>query len=205
LANDISSTGHVTVYGIYFEMGKADLKPESEATLKEIAKLLQQDANLKLYVVGHTDNQGALTLNMDLSKRRADSVVAASRRPNIHCSCPFRGQRSPIPPEFVTEYLHPRALSNFVPFGEHTRLSKPITSEYIGFPVAVVQCSAVVAVDLYLFGSGRISPLRNEPTRHPVGGATKIHAVRERSPTALNFSRRRSAPDHNCPRKGATG
>jgi len=75
-ANDISSTGHVAVYGIYFDTGKADLKPESDATLKEIAKLLQQDANLKLYVVGHTDNQGTLTLNMDLSKRRADSVVA---------------------------------------------------------------------------------------------------------------------------------
>lgn len=77
LANDLSATGHVAVYGIYFDTGKADLKPESDATLKEIAKLLQQDANLKLYVVGHTDNQGALPMNMDLSKRRADSVVAA--------------------------------------------------------------------------------------------------------------------------------
>ena len=35
------------------------------------------DANLKLYVVGHTDNQGTLAMNMDLSKRRADSVVAS--------------------------------------------------------------------------------------------------------------------------------
>jgi outer membrane protein OmpA-like peptidoglycan-associated protein len=28
-----------------------------------------------LYVVGHTDNQSALDMNMDLSRRRADSVV----------------------------------------------------------------------------------------------------------------------------------
>lgn len=77
LATDISSTGHVAVYGIYFDTGKADLKPESDATLKEIAKLLQGDAGLKLYVVGHTDNQGSLPTNMDLSKRRADSVAAA--------------------------------------------------------------------------------------------------------------------------------
>jgi len=77
LANDISSTGHVAVYGIYFDTGKADLKPESDAALKEIGTLLQQNANLKLYVVGHTDNQGTLPMNMDLSKRRADSVVAA--------------------------------------------------------------------------------------------------------------------------------
>jgi len=77
LASDITRTGHASVYGIYFDTGKADVKPESDATLKEIAKLLQQDAKLKLYVVGHTDNVGMLASNMDLSKRRGDAVVAA--------------------------------------------------------------------------------------------------------------------------------
>jgi outer membrane protein OmpA-like peptidoglycan-associated protein len=77
LANDIKRTGHASVYGVYFDMGKADVKPESDATLKEIAKLLQGDPMLKLYVVGHTDNQGALDLNMELSRRRADAVLAA--------------------------------------------------------------------------------------------------------------------------------
>jgi len=75
LGNDITRTGHSAVYGIYFDTGKADVKPESDAALKEIAKLLQQDSKLKLYVVGHTDNVGALASNMDLSKRRGDSVV----------------------------------------------------------------------------------------------------------------------------------
>ena len=74
LANSISTTGHASIYGIYFDTGKADVKPESDATLKEIAKLLQQDAKLKLYVVGHTDNQGTLEANMDLSMRRANAV-----------------------------------------------------------------------------------------------------------------------------------
>jgi len=77
LAGDITRTGHASVYGIYFDTGKADVKPESDATLKEIAKLLQQNPQLKLYVVGHTDNQGTLELNMDLSKRRADAVLTA--------------------------------------------------------------------------------------------------------------------------------
>jgi len=75
LGGDIARTGHVAVYGIYFDTGKADVKPESDAALKEIAKLLQQDAKLKLYVVGHTDNVGALARNMDLSHRRANAVV----------------------------------------------------------------------------------------------------------------------------------
>jgi outer membrane protein OmpA-like peptidoglycan-associated protein len=77
LADDISRTGHASVYGIYFDTGKADIKPESNATLSEIAKLLAGDPQLKLYVVGHTDNQGTLDMNMDLSRRRAAAVLAA--------------------------------------------------------------------------------------------------------------------------------
>jgi OOP family OmpA-OmpF porin len=75
LANDISRTGHASVYGIYFDTGKAEVKPESDAALKEIAKLLGQDPKLKLHVVGHTDNVGTLASNMDLSRRRADAVA----------------------------------------------------------------------------------------------------------------------------------
>jgi flagellar motor protein MotB len=75
LSGDITRTGHAAIYGIYFDTGKADVKPESEATLKEIAKLLQQDASLKLHVVGHTDNVGTLASNLELSKRRAAAVI----------------------------------------------------------------------------------------------------------------------------------
>ena len=75
LAGDISRTGHSAVYGIYFDTGKADVKPESDAALKEIAKMLQENPALKLLVVGHTDNVGTLASNMDLSKRRAAAVV----------------------------------------------------------------------------------------------------------------------------------
>lgn len=75
LASDITRTGHSAVYGIYFDTGKADVKPESDAALNEIAKLLQQDPKLKLHVVGHTDNVGTLASNMDLSRRRADAVA----------------------------------------------------------------------------------------------------------------------------------
>jgi len=77
LASDITTQGHSSVYGIYFDTGKAEVKPESADTLKEIAKLLQNQPDLKLLVVGHTDNVGTLAANMDLSKRRADAVVKA--------------------------------------------------------------------------------------------------------------------------------
>ena len=77
LAGDITQSGHVAIYGIYFDTGRAEIKPESTATLAEIGKLLQQDPKLKLYVVGHTDSAGELAMNMDLSRRRADAVVKA--------------------------------------------------------------------------------------------------------------------------------
>lgn len=75
MMEDITKTGRVAIYGIYFDFGKADVKPESDQVLKEIAKLLQQNPKFKLHVVGHTDNVGELIYNMKLSQDRADAVV----------------------------------------------------------------------------------------------------------------------------------
>ena len=77
LAGDIQSTGHAAVYGIHFDTGSAVIKPESEAALGEITKLLQGNTTLKLHVVGHTDNVGAIDTNMKLSQARAEAVVQA--------------------------------------------------------------------------------------------------------------------------------
>lgn len=75
MVKSIKDTGKATIYGIYFDSGKAEIKPESEPALNEIVKLLQADPKLKLYVVGHTDNAGTYDFNMKLSKDRADAVV----------------------------------------------------------------------------------------------------------------------------------
>lgn len=77
LGSDLKSTGHATVEGIYFDTGKAELKPESSASLAEVAKLLAADPGLKVYVVGHTDNVGGLESNMKLSQDRAAAVMRA--------------------------------------------------------------------------------------------------------------------------------
>ena len=75
LSGGLASNGHMVVNGILFDTGKAEVKAESAPALQEVVKLLQQDAKLKLYVVGHTDNVGALAGNMDLSRLRAAAVV----------------------------------------------------------------------------------------------------------------------------------
>lgn len=74
---NIISDGHMAVYGIYFDTGKAEVKPASAETLKEIASLLQKNAALQVYIVGHTDNVGKLKDNLELSNRRAAAVVKA--------------------------------------------------------------------------------------------------------------------------------
>jgi outer membrane protein OmpA-like peptidoglycan-associated protein len=76
-SNDLRATGHVAVYGIYFDTAKSEVKPESQPALEEVAKLLASDPTLKLWVVGHTDAVGAIDANMKLSQARADAVVAA--------------------------------------------------------------------------------------------------------------------------------
>jgi flagellar motor protein MotB len=75
LKTNILKDGHMAVYGIYFDTGKSDIKPESAETIKEIATLLQKNPSLQIYIVGHTDNVGNLKDNMELSNKRAAAVV----------------------------------------------------------------------------------------------------------------------------------
>lgn len=77
LAKDIRATGHAAVYDILFDTGKAEIRPDSAQALGEIAKLLESDARLELYVVGHTDNVGSVESNLRLSDQRAEAVLKA--------------------------------------------------------------------------------------------------------------------------------
>lgn len=80
LGKGMEADGKVALYGIYFDTGKAELKPESKPQLAEMAKLLGQNKTLKVFVVGHTDNVGALDANLALSQKRAEAVAAALAR-----------------------------------------------------------------------------------------------------------------------------
>ena len=75
MANDLDTKGRVALYGIFFNTDSADVKPESQPTLSEIAKLMAERPNLRLLVVGHTDSRGTFDYNIDLSQRRAGAVV----------------------------------------------------------------------------------------------------------------------------------
>jgi len=76
MAKGLGETGHIALYGIYFDTDKAVLKPESRPTLEQIGKLLGSQPQLNVFIVGHTDNQGAYDYNLDLSRRRAEAIAA---------------------------------------------------------------------------------------------------------------------------------
>jgi OmpA-OmpF porin, OOP family len=76
MAKGLGDTGHIALYGIYFDTDKAVIKPESRPTLEQIAKLLAGQPQLNVFIVGHTDSQGTFDYNLDLSRRRAEAIAA---------------------------------------------------------------------------------------------------------------------------------
>ncbi|SEL17676.1 OmpA family protein [Roseivivax marinus] len=62
---------------IYFDTNEATLTPKSDAALAEMAKLLSDNPDIDVYIVGHTDTVGGYDFNLDLSRRRAQAVVDA--------------------------------------------------------------------------------------------------------------------------------
>jgi outer membrane protein OmpA-like peptidoglycan-associated protein len=77
MASSLDSQGRVALYGIHFDTDSAQIKPESEPTLTQMGRYLTEHPQAKVFVVGHTDNVGALAHNEELSQRRADEVVKA--------------------------------------------------------------------------------------------------------------------------------
>ncbi|HMT73025.1 MAG TPA: OmpA family protein [Chitinophagaceae bacterium] len=74
MRNKLMTEGKIVSYGIYFDVNKDVVKPQSYASLKEIAKILTDNPDVKINIVGHTDADGSDASNLDLSKRRAASV-----------------------------------------------------------------------------------------------------------------------------------
>ena len=76
LYETLNTTGEFTTRGIFFDSDSDTLRPESTPTLEELRTALNDHADLKVLVEGHTDDQGEDAHNMDLSRRRAAAVVA---------------------------------------------------------------------------------------------------------------------------------
>jgi outer membrane protein OmpA-like peptidoglycan-associated protein len=77
MRSKLLTEGKIISYGIYFDVNKDIVKPESYGSLKEIASVLNENPGTKIMIIGHTDADGNDADNLDLSKRRAASVKNA--------------------------------------------------------------------------------------------------------------------------------
>lgn len=74
-AQDMLATGKLVTYGIRFATGSDVVLPESAPVIRQVAAWLEKNPTAKLTITGHTDNVGSAASNLDLSKRRAESVA----------------------------------------------------------------------------------------------------------------------------------
>lgn len=70
----IQIEGKIAIYGIYFDVGKSIIKPESAESLGQIALFLKENSDINCWVVGHTDSNGSFKINSKLSLDRAKAV-----------------------------------------------------------------------------------------------------------------------------------
>ena len=99
LYDRLMTDGKIITYGITFDIGKATIKPESMTEINRIFDLMNQNADLKFEVQGHTDNTGNAASNQTLSEKRAQAIVAKLVEMGIKAdrlTAVGKGQNSPI-------------------------------------------------------------------------------------------------------------
>ena len=75
--NKLLTEGKFVTSGIHFDVNSDKIKPDSYGILKEVANVLKENEAVKIRIVGHTDSDGDDSKNMELSKKRAESVKNA--------------------------------------------------------------------------------------------------------------------------------
>ena len=76
LSQQLKHGGRAILYGIHFDSDSANLRPDSESALRQVLALMQAQSSLKLSIEGHTDSTNTIAYNLELSRKRAQAVVA---------------------------------------------------------------------------------------------------------------------------------
>ncbi len=108
---------------IYFESGKATLKPESYPVLDQIVELLKENPNVIVEIQGHTDDIGSEAFNLKLSQKRAEAVrqylIDHGIEPDRLIAKGY-GESKPIVPNDSPENRAKNRRVEFVILGEKT-------------------------------------------------------------------------------------
>lgn len=89
----------VTLPGIFFDVGKTQLKPGARSTLTRIAEQLRRADNAAIVVEGHTDSTGSSDKNQMLSEARATAVrdfLIGAGVPSTRVSAAGKGEVAPV-------------------------------------------------------------------------------------------------------------
>lgn len=84
---------------VMFAFDSADINRDFAPTLREVARLMKRYRGVRGRIIGHTDNQGSQSYNLDLSLRRAESVatfLSAQGVNNRRLITQGRGEAEPI-------------------------------------------------------------------------------------------------------------
>lgn len=73
---DVRVGEKITLNNIFYDFDRATLRPESVEELNRLVKLMKDLPTIKIEIMSHTDNVGSDDYNLDLSNRRAQSVVS---------------------------------------------------------------------------------------------------------------------------------
>ena len=113
--SQMASEGRMAIYGILFDTNSASMQPDSKAALDIISEYLGENPGRSFYVVGHTDDQGRLAGNLELSRARAESVVKAliDRMPAAQSRLSAHGV-GPLSPVATNEQADGRQLNRRV-------------------------------------------------------------------------------------------
>jgi len=71
----VEAGSNIVLRNVFFDPGKAVLRPESTAELARLLRLLADSPRLKLQLSGHTDEAGSAEANLGLSERRAQAIA----------------------------------------------------------------------------------------------------------------------------------
>lgn len=84
--NPLRSSAENILNNVFFDLGKATLRPESKTELLNLSSYLNKNPSLKIEIQGHTDSQGDTTNNLLLSQARAKAVFDFLLEENVASS-----------------------------------------------------------------------------------------------------------------------
>ncbi len=84
---------------IYFDVDQAIIKPQYEAYLLKMIRIVNGHSDLRVQITGHTDSDGSDIYNEDLSKRRSQAIIDFFVKNGISVdklNIEFKGEKNPI-------------------------------------------------------------------------------------------------------------